>query len=259
MLSASSTTCGALLPDMTRRTTSILSTLAVLLAAAMPAAAGAATPQDSLNWAGYSVSKPGVKFRRVASTWVQPAASCAAGERRYSAYWVGLGGFHSTSKALEQIGSQVDCSSTGQAVYSAWYELVPSASVPIHLAVHPGDTLSASVTMSHGKVKLYLANRTRGTHFAKQVRPKQLDVTAADWIVEAPSACDSNGCHTLPLANFGSATFAGATATTTDGHTGPIADPAWSTTALALAPSSLGSYDATIGFGGSSAGVVPSL
>jgi hypothetical protein len=247
---------------MTRRTTTILASLAALLAAAMPADAGAATHQathqDSLNWAGYAASKPGVRFRRVASTWVQPAASCAAGERRYSAYWVGLGGFHSTSKALEQIGSQVDCSSTGQAFYSAWYELVPAASMPIHLAVHPGDTLSASVTVSHGKVKLYLANRTRGTHFAKQLRPKQLDVTAADWIVEAPSACDDNGCHTLPLANFGSASFTGATATTTDGHAGPIADPAWSSTALALAPAAVGSFDATIGFGSSSAGATPS-
>jgi hypothetical protein len=244
---------------MVRRTATLLTTLATLLAFAPAVDARAPThPAQSANWAGYVASKPGVRFRRVASTWVQPAASCAAGERRYSAYWVGIGGFHSTATALEQIGTQSDCSSKGQAFYSAWYELVPAASVHIPLAVHPGDRLSASVRVSGKTVKMYLANRTTGKVFARELRAKHVDVTAADWIAEAPSSCDQGGCHPLPLADFGSVSFDSATATNTAGHTGPIRDPAWSPTAIALAPDAGLSFGAGLGVGGTSAGAMPS-
>jgi hypothetical protein len=40
--------------------------------------------------------------------------------------------------------------------------------------------------------------------------------------------------HALPLANFRTASFTSATATTADGHTGTISDPAWAATAVAL-------------------------
>ncbi|MCW3012940.1 MAG: hypothetical protein JWO02_32 [Solirubrobacterales bacterium] len=244
---------------MIRRTTTSLLTLAALLAFAVPADAAAAMRQaTSSNWAGYSVSKTGVRFRTVAGSWVQPAASCTPGQRRYSAYWVGIGGVHTAANALEQIGTQVDCSSTGNAVYAAWYELVPAGPVPIHLLVRPGDKLSAKVTVSGRTVKFYLANRTRGTAFARQVSAKHLDVSTAEWVVEAPSECNRAGCHTLPLADFGSASFAGAKATSTAGHTGAIASPAWSATAISLAPdpsdSGLGSLTAR----GVAAGARPS-
>jgi hypothetical protein len=244
---------------MVRRTTTLLTTLATLLAVAPASDARAPMhPAQSANWAGYVVSKPGVRFRRVASTWVQPAATCSAGQRQYSAYWVGLGGFHSTATALEQIGTQADCSSKGQAFYSAWYELVPAASVHVPLAVRPGDTLSASVTVSGKTVKLYLANRTTGKVFARKVHAKHIDVTAADWIAEAPSSCDQGGCHPLPLADFGSMSFAGARATNTAGHTGSIRDPAWSPTAIALSSDVGLSFGAGVGTGGTSAGATPS-
>jgi hypothetical protein len=244
---------------MIRRTTTLLTTLAALLAFTGPVQADNGPHRtSSVNWAGYAVSSPGVRFRRVASTWVQPAATCTGGDRRYSAYWVGLGGFHSTARALEQIGSQANCSSKGQAFYSAWYELVPAASVHIPLTVRPGDTLSASVTVSGRGVKLYLANRTRGTVFAKQLRAKHIDVTAAEWIAEAPSACDNGGCHPLPLADFGAMSFAGARATATSGHGGPIADRAWSPTAIALSPDPGLSIGAGFDTGGASGGATPS-
>jgi hypothetical protein len=244
---------------MIRRTATLVSTLAALLAFAAPVQAGSAGHKaSSANWAGYAVSGPGVRFKRIASTWVQPGATCAAGERRYSAYWVGIGGFHSSANALEQIGTQANCSSKGQAFYSAWYELVPEASVHIPLAVRPGDKLSASVTVSGNTVKLYLANRTRGTHFARRVRAKHVDVTAAEWIAEAPSTCDSGGCHTLPLADFGAVSFAGAEATNTAGHAGPISDPAWSHTAIDLSPDAGLSVGTGLDVGALSGGAMPS-
>jgi Peptidase A4 family len=238
--------------------TAILATFAALLALAVPARAHAPTRAvSSSNWAGYAVSEPDLHLRRVAGTWVQPAVTCTPGQRRYSVFWVGLGGFHSTSNALEQIGTQVDCSSLGEAVYSAWYELVPAPPVHIDLRVPAGDTLSASVTVSGHAVKLYLADRTSGAHFARKVHADQVDVSSAEWIVEAPSSCDSTGCQPLPLANFGSASFGGANATTTAGHQGVIADPSWAATPITLSPYANDGIGASLALPGSSAAAVP--
>jgi hypothetical protein len=227
---------GPILALVTRRLALLATAIATLVACAVPADAGAATRSaTSSNWAGYAVSKSGVRFRRVSGTWVQPTATCTSGRRRYSAYWLGLGGLHTTSTALEQIGTEADCSG-GTATYSVWYELVPSAPVDVNLTVRPGDTLSASVTVTGHTVKLYIANRTRGTSFSRQLTASKVDVTSAEWIAEAPSACDSRGnCETLALADFGTASFANARATSTSGHSGTISDSAWSAVAISLA------------------------
>ena len=102
--------------------------------AAVPATAGAATASTtSSNWAGYAVTSQGssqaVRFRRVTGTWVVPSGSCTRGSPSYSAAWIGVGGFDETSTALEQIGTEFDCKGSGRASYSAWYELVPAASL----------------------------------------------------------------------------------------------------------------------------------
>ncbi len=219
--------------SVVRRIAVLAAAFAASAASAVPAEAATRTATSS-NWAGYAVSKPGVSFKRVSGTWVQPKVSCSNVRRRYSAYWLGLGGLHTTSTALEQIGTEADCAG-GQASYSVWYELVPSDPVELKMTVRPGDTISASVTVTGHTVKLYLANRTRGTVFSKQLTASKIDVSSAEWIAEAPSACDDRGnCDTLPLADFGTASFAGARATSTTGHIGTITDPAWSAVAITL-------------------------
>jgi hypothetical protein len=211
--------------------------VSALTLAAVPAGARASTwATTSSNWAGYAASEPGIRFGRVSATWTAPQAHCGSGARRYSAVWVGLGGLHSTSKALEQVGTEADCAG-GKGYYSAWCELVPDAPVKLSLAVRPGDVISASVTVSGHAVKLFIANRTRGTSFTKQLIAARVDVSSAEWIVEAPSACiDNGGCRTLPLADFGTTPFANARATSATGHTGTITDPAWSAVAITLTP-----------------------
>ncbi|MGZ8633258.1 MAG: G1 family glutamic endopeptidase [Solirubrobacteraceae bacterium] len=217
---------------------SALLAAAVLLALALPAATtqAASWTTTSSNWAGYAVSKPGTRFGRVSATWVAPAVSCGTGGRRYSAVWVGLGGLHTTSRALEQIGTEADCAG-GKGYYSVWYELVPDAPVQLKLTVKPGDTISASVTVSGHAVKLFVANRTRGSSFSTQLQAAQVDVSSAEWIVEAPSACaDNGGCQGLPLAAFAPTTFANVSATSATGHSGTVSDPAWSNVAITLSP-----------------------
>src|SRR5689334_3906345 len=141
---------------MPRKTCAALLALAALAAAPAVPAASAATTETSSNWAGYAVRKSGVTFRHVTATWVQRAVDCSTSAgRSYSAYWVGLGGFSSSSQALEQIGTDADCSSTGSAKYIAWYELVPQASVNISsLNDRAGEQLSASVEVRGHRVKL---------------------------------------------------------------------------------------------------------
>jgi hypothetical protein len=212
----------------------ILSSAAIALTCAPGALADSS---QSSNWAGYAVHRPGVDFSRVVGAWKQPAAVCIPGNLSYSAVWVGLGGYSVTSPALEQIGTEMDCSASGRAVSSAWYELVPAASQTISFSVHAGDEIVATVTVVGHKVQLILADQTRHRVFSKTVRASVIDVSSAEWIVEAPSECFSNtSCQTLPLADFGSTRFNLATAQSTVGHDGSINDRAWRSTRISLAP-----------------------
>ncbi|MBV9473099.1 MAG: hypothetical protein JO206_09020 [Solirubrobacterales bacterium] len=216
-----------------------LATAVVVAAAAVMLCAPVARADDSTssNWAGYAVHRSGVKFTKIVAMWRQPAATCSPGRQTYSAVWVGLGGYSLTSNALEQIGTEVDCSASGKVLSSAWYELVPELSQTIGLIVHPHDQLSASVTVTGHTVALTLRDLTRHRGFSRTVQAPVVDVSSAEWIVEAPSDCFSDGsCETLPLADFGSATFDLASARSGDGHTGPISDPAWNSTRITLGP-----------------------
>jgi hypothetical protein len=217
-----------------RRLPALLVVAALIVLGAPAAASASSWATTSSNWAGYAVSQPGVSFRHVSGTWIAPAVHCGAGGRRYSAVWLGLGGLHTTARALEQVGTEADCAG-GKGYYSAWYEIVPAAPVRLGLTVRPGDTMSASVAVSGRSVKLFIADRTRGTSFTKQLDVARVDVSSAEWIVEAPSSCgDNSPCHALALANFATTSFSGVKATSATGHTGTISDPAWSSVAITL-------------------------
>jgi Peptidase A4 family len=214
-------------------------TSALIVAALLCSAPAAlAKTTTSSNWAGYAVHHPGVSFRTVSGTWTQPAASCVAGQASYSAAWVGIGGFKPTSDALEQIGTESDCTASGNSVSSAWYELVPAPSRTISFVVRPGDVVHANVTVLGHKVTVALENLTLHRTFRKTMVASSIDVSSAEWIVEAPSECISQfACQALPLANFGSVTFDSATARSTAGATGSILDSSWWRTKIELTPS----------------------
>lgn len=193
----------------------------------------------SVNWAGYAAHGSGTSYRSVQGSWVQPAATCVRGAPTYSSYWVGIGGYRSTSQALEQVGTEVDCSSLGKVSSSAWYELVPAPSMPVRLAVRPGDAMQAAVSIRGKSVTMTLNDVTQGEGFSKTVRASALDLSSAEWIVEAPSECiGANSCQTLPLANFGSAMFSSASAQSSSGRAGGISSPGWQTTKINLRPAS---------------------
>lgn len=235
-----------------------LAAVAGTLAAAPAALAAPATPsdvvpQESSNWAGYAVSDATtvqtgttdptqtapLQFSDVTATWRIPKVTCSAGNPSYSAFWVGLGGFSSDAQALEQTGTDADCSSAGKPVYYAWYELVPDPSQQVKLKVSAGDLVTASVLVNGTDVLVQVKNRTRKTNFTKHLTMAEPDVSSAEWIAEAPSACTSQGglCRVLPLANFGTVNFTNV-ATIANGHPGTVIDPTWSAAAISLVPDS---------------------
>jgi Peptidase A4 family len=207
-----------------------------LLAAGALAGTASAQPLVSSNWAGYAaVIGPGQgRFQSVSGTFTQPVASCTRGQESYVGVWVGLGGYATDARALEQIGTDSDCTKAGRPVYDAWFELVPAPPTQIDLAVRPGDEIATSVTVHRHDVTLRLRDYTSGARFSVRRRVSPIDVSSAEWIVEAPSTCaSSRSCATLPLTDFGTASFLDATATV-GGRTMPAQGPGWSAAALEL-------------------------
>ena len=175
----------------------VLAVAAAALALAAGTGTAAAATAVSSNWSGYSIS--GTTFATVSGTWTQPAANCTstASSVAASAFWVGLGGDSETSNALEQTGTEADCTN-GAATYSAWYELVPAASVKVPLTVSAGDEISATVSVSGSSVTVKLRNLTTGKSFSKTLRMASPDTSSAEWVAEAPSALTPGGARILP-------------------------------------------------------------
>jgi hypothetical protein len=227
--------------DAMRRT---LVAIVVVAAACLAAGASSAmaarfNPLLSKNWSGYIAS--GATFASVSSTWVQPSATCTSATAA-SAFWVGLGGASPSSPGLEQIGTSADCVHAQASTY-AWYEILPAAATWIPVAVSPGDTITASVSVADTTVSFSLTNVTTGAAFATQATVPQPALDSAEWIAEAPSSCYGSlqNCTVLPLASFGSVAFGASSATGIDGHAGTISDAGWTFDSVRLAGNSGGS------------------
>ena len=137
--------------------------------------------------------------------WRQPGVSCTRRRPTYSAYWVGLGGYSSDSQALEQIGSEVDCSAAVGSVRASgmsWCPRLAQRSVDAGRPRRPdhrrGHRVRAPASACCSPIS------PGGEASPHRSASGQIDVTSAEWIVEAPSKCSSaSSCPKLPLANFG--------------------------------------------------------
>jgi hypothetical protein len=158
---------------------------------------------SSSNWAGWD--NTGSTYTSVSASWVQPTVTCPKRQTSYASFWVGLDGDGSNS--VEQTGSEGDCSH-GSPRYYSWYEFYPAYPVNFSDTVRPGDHFSASVTSKgSGNYTLVLSDSTQGwTHTINGSAPSAQNASA-EVIAEAPSS--NRGV--LPLANFGTMSFANAT------------------------------------------------
>ena len=91
--------------------------------------------------------------------------------------------------------------------------------------------MAASVVVTGHRVRLRLSNRTTGDAFTKTLFANAIDTSSAEWIIEAPSACQGTsadaGCQIMPLANFGATRISEAKVLTTAGRTGSINADRW--------------------------------
>jgi hypothetical protein len=165
---------------------------------------GRNTVVTSSNWAGYAAT--GTTFTSVSANWTQPTGHCTGGNQ-YAAFWVGLDGY--SSSTVEQTGSEVDCAGRTPQYY-AWYEIYPGASMTFTDPVRAGDQFSGSVTYASGTFTLVLKDTTKGWTETKTATSPGAARSSAEAIAEAPCCTYRGG--TLPLTNFGTASFSSAMA-----------------------------------------------
>jgi Peptidase A4 family len=172
--------------------------------AAANAAANAAA-MTSQNWAGYAAAGNPGTFTSVSASWAEPAVTCTA-TGTFASFWVGLDG--DGTNTVEQTGTEADCAG-GAASYQGWFEMFPAAPVFYDSPVEPGDAMSASVVAGGGGAfTLTLTDSTQGWTQTTDQTSDTAQLGSAEVIAEAPS----NGAAVLPLSNFGTVSFTGATA-----------------------------------------------
>jgi hypothetical protein len=164
----------------------------------------------SNNWFGYNQGYEEVHklFHSITGNWVVPRATQhVAGQAEYGADWIGIGGgcvdanCTVTDNTLIQDGTEENVSASGQASYSAWWEIVPEPSTTISMTVAPGDHMHSSIVetpVDSETWKITLQDVTRKKTFTKTVNYSSSYLTA-EWIEETPLVIGSNsGFAPLP-------------------------------------------------------------
>ena len=172
------------------------------------------------QWSGYIVASDVQNRSPVVSSasasWKVPKIKPSENDT-FSGVWLGIGGYGENT--LIQIGTEQEYYN-GEAVYYAWYELLPGYLVRIQsLHVRAGDMITASVSLVNENASTWsieLKDVTRGEEFNKVVVYNS-SMLSAEWIVERPKV---NGVVST-LADFGNVTFTECKATV-DGVTGAI-------------------------------------
>jgi hypothetical protein len=123
---------------------------------------------------------------------------------------------------LIQAGTQAVVQN-GAVTYEAWLETLPSFQQIIPLTVKGGDSVSVSLNQtSSGQWSLSFRDNTSGQNYSETIAYKS-SLSSAEWIEEMPAGATSRNSLTfLPLDNFGTMSFSGASATV-NGNTENIA------------------------------------
>jgi hypothetical protein len=193
-----------------------LSALAPSSALATPSAHGqllrpVLNTNTSNNWFGYQqgLLEQGTKlFSSISGDWTVPTATQhTTGQAENSSDWIGIGGgcidatCTTTDNTLIQDGTEQDVSATGQASYSAWWEVIPGPSIAISMTVAPGDHMHSSIaeTVPNSNVwQMTLKDVTRNETFT-QTTPYSSTHATAEWIEETPLLIGTNaGFAALP-------------------------------------------------------------
>lgn len=161
------------------------------------------TGYTSLNWSGYLAAS--ATFTSVYGSWTATNATGNGTSTSADSTWIGIGGV--TSGDLIQVGTQNIITASGQRYTSAFYEMLPAASINItSLTVHAGDSMSASVVRTSGSLwAISITDNTTGKSFSISVSYAS-SLSSAEWIEEDPSYA---GGSLVPFDNFHEADFSG--------------------------------------------------
>ena len=144
-----------------------------------------AVVQESSNWSGYV--RTGAGLTSASGSWVVPSVHAPATRKLqrknlYSGTWVGIDG--NSNGNLIQAGTEQDWL-RGTTSYQAWWEILPAPETPIpSIAVHPGDTMSVTITKGNPDWTIAVSDVTTN-HTAIVVQPYVGPGTSAEWIHEA--------------------------------------------------------------------------
>jgi hypothetical protein len=165
----------------------------------------------SNNWFGYQqgLLEQGTKvFNSISGDWTVPTATQrAAGQEENSSDWIGIGGgcidasCTATDNTLIQDGTEQDVSASGQASYSAWWEIIPGPSIGVSMTIAPGDHMHSSIAEAVPDSNVWtiaLEDVTRNETFTQTV-PYSSTHATAEWIEETPLLISTNaGFAALP-------------------------------------------------------------
>jgi hypothetical protein len=177
---------------------------------------------QSSNWAGYDegLLDTSKLAQSISAEWTVPTASQhTAGQAESAADWIGIGGgcvdttggCLVTDETLIQAGTEEDVSASGQASYSAWWEVLPAPSLTSSVAVHPGDVVKVSISQVVPEVWTIAFNDlTDGQSFTQDV-PYPSPMDTAEWIEEAPVVVSTSSAGEATLPNLTSPNFTAAT------------------------------------------------
>lgn len=188
-----------------------------------------ATQWTSTTWSGWvDAADTNVELRYVTANFTVPTTHCPS----YGAeagMWVGLDGWYSTSKTVEQVGVVAECviqtPSGVMPAYVSFWEMYPNGPV-VKNYVSPGDTIAVSVYFNSSTDQYGLAlsdsNTTSPDINVSKYCPSGYTChnSSAEVIVEDPgNGGPANGNY---LANFGKVSFSNIAVTSRNGTHGTL-------------------------------------
>jgi hypothetical protein len=185
---------------------------------------GTVNTNQSSNWSGYNIGADypqvpaGTLFTSVSGEWKVPTATEHGSDTAEdSATWVGIGGgcvdddCDVTDNTLIQAGTEQDVSSTGQASYGAWWEIIPETETSVSLAVKPGQTIKVTITQtSAGEWSIDIQNLSTHKSFSTTT-PYTSSEDTVEWIEETPLEIGTTGTGLATMPNLTTVHFSGAT------------------------------------------------
>jgi hypothetical protein len=187
-------------------------------------AGGQVNTNQSDNWSGYNIGADypqeaaGTTFTNITGQWTVPTATQhTAGQAEDSASWIGIGGgcvtanCDVTDSTLIQAGTEQDVSSTGQASYDAWWEIIPEPETEVSLPVSPGNKVYVSIDEAGtpGVWSITIDNLSTGKTFSTTT-PYSSSMDTAEWIEETPLEIGTGGTALAAMPNLGSVHFTNA-------------------------------------------------